>query len=289
MPTKNEFKFDCPKCGQHILAARAWAGRQIHCPSCETQLTIPPPPEEGFKPASELSPRPDSTPAKNVKAVGVAPAVGKLNAAAPQSLRIAALTPAIKLELVRAVRSRIADKNAWLPGRIGGKHTYAAKRSGAEYVLLDVEHPEATCFSLIGAFLREFNRRQVTPLATGRSTMLDRELPDAIREVLLAGMTEEERERPENIPDEKSRPALTHPQCLAVLDVLTELYTDRLSHLRAERAKQKLGNVRLVDLITKLEKKSRIPAEDVATALYHELMEVRRRLERLENRMHPEK
>ena len=39
----NEFKFNCPKCGQHILANAAWIGRRINCPSCNTHIVIPAP------------------------------------------------------------------------------------------------------------------------------------------------------------------------------------------------------------------------------------------------------
>jgi DNA-directed RNA polymerase subunit RPC12/RpoP len=44
MPTRTEFKFDCPKCGQHILVATDWVGLGISCPSCQTRITIPSPP-----------------------------------------------------------------------------------------------------------------------------------------------------------------------------------------------------------------------------------------------------
>ena len=44
MPTKTEFKFDCPTCGQHILVATDWVGLEMSCPSCQTKITIPSPP-----------------------------------------------------------------------------------------------------------------------------------------------------------------------------------------------------------------------------------------------------
>jgi hypothetical protein len=37
----NEFKFDCPVCGQHILADSAWRGCHINCLSCNTRITVP--------------------------------------------------------------------------------------------------------------------------------------------------------------------------------------------------------------------------------------------------------
>lgn len=92
MPAKTEFKFDCPKCGQHILAARAWVGLEISCPSCQTRIVIPSPPsgEASLQPATspqrakptiriELPPKPAQDPPDlNDQPVGLnaAPAVG---------------------------------------------------------------------------------------------------------------------------------------------------------------------------------------------------------------------
>jgi DNA-directed RNA polymerase subunit RPC12/RpoP len=36
-----EFTFNCPTCGQPILASKDWEGRQMNCPSCNTRMTIP--------------------------------------------------------------------------------------------------------------------------------------------------------------------------------------------------------------------------------------------------------
>ena len=74
-----------------------------------------------------------------------------------------------------------------------------------------------------------------------------------------------------------------------MLDILEERYSQRMDQVRPEKVKRKPGTVRLPDLIKKLEKKARIAPEDVATALYHELMEVRRRMDRLESRMDKKK
>lgn len=40
-PTKTEFKFNCPTCGQHILVASQWSGLGISCPSCQRRITVP--------------------------------------------------------------------------------------------------------------------------------------------------------------------------------------------------------------------------------------------------------
>lgn len=76
MPTKTEFKFDCPKCGQHILVSTDWVGLGISCPSCQTRITIPLPPSSqspsttatSFQPTKptiriELPPKSEQAPA----------------------------------------------------------------------------------------------------------------------------------------------------------------------------------------------------------------------------------
>jgi DNA-directed RNA polymerase subunit M/transcription elongation factor TFIIS len=65
MQTKTEFKFDCPTCGQHILAATAWIGREIHCPSCETAIKVIPPASKAKKSTqarpAKSAPKPKAT------------------------------------------------------------------------------------------------------------------------------------------------------------------------------------------------------------------------------------
>ena len=41
MRPATEFKFACPVCHQHIIAASASAGAQIECPTCFRQIIIP--------------------------------------------------------------------------------------------------------------------------------------------------------------------------------------------------------------------------------------------------------
>lgn len=364
----NEFKFDCPTCGQHILAAHEWIGRKIDCPSCNTSLTIRAPEEPSdkgpkaaaaspkpplrspgtkTKPGQSLPASPSPKAAPKLKpdggAAGLTPApaspkalkkssqtlpaaakpgpknssgpirinspanqtpAGKISdkdnpkppqagspaeatAATPEPAdrpRIAVLSPAIKLDMVRAVRRRIQDESVWLPGMVKEVNAYAAKVSNGKTILVDSKDPEATRFSLLGAFLREIHERNVVRTAPGRTRLLDQEIPDAVRDVLREAMSDEEREQSEDPLKQTNLMAITHAQCLATLELLEELYSQRLAQAQAEKAKRKLGNVRLSDLVKKLEKKAPVQSEDVATALYHELMEVRHRLDKLENR-----
>jgi hypothetical protein len=149
---------------------------------------------------------------------------------------------------------------------------------------VELKNPEATRFSLLGAFLLELRQRQVVRTATGRTRLLDQEIPDAVRDVMMEDMTDEARAESEASPATEDWMSATHAQCLAALDALEEIYSQRMNQQRAEKAKRRLGATRLPDLLKKLEKKARIESADVATALYHEVTELRRRLDRLENR-----
>ena len=321
MPAPNEFKFKFPACDQHIMAKEEWSGRGIDCPSCHARITIPDPTKasEGdspvLPPTGQTGPKlpggetgivppanvpkspavqiatapPASTVSGNEKPgdarPDLAPKAASVAPQQPERLRIAALSPAIKLEIVRAVRRRLADESSWLPGKVKGANAYAAKVSGGEPILVDASDPAATRFSLMGAFLLEMSLRQVVRTAVGRTKLLDHEIPDAIREVLLDELSEEEHAQADQHLADKDLMSISHAQCLAVLNVLEALYSERMDKTRVERAKRRLGNVRLPDLVKKLESKAPIAPEEVATALYHEFMDVRRRLERLESRI----
>jgi DNA-directed RNA polymerase subunit RPC12/RpoP len=320
-----EFKFNCPKCAQRILAASDWVGRQIDCPSCKSKIAIPSPAKPAAKKSAPITPQaaknalklegapsqssappspsknpPAKPPAKSptqetsakppqkgeAKTPVAGPKPQAAPAAAPQTekLRVAVLTPAIKGDMARAVRRRISNESAWLPGKIDGSPAYAAKVLDGKPAIVEVGNPEATRFSLIGAFLLEFQLRQVTRTASGRTRFLDQEIPDAVREVLRGEMGgEASGPRDADLPDVDVT-AISHAQCLASLDVMEARYTERMEQARVEKAKKSLGNLRLADLVRKLEVKARIAPEDVATALYHEVMDLRRRLDQLENR-----
>ena len=37
----SEFKFNCPKCDQHLKCDEQFAGREIQCPNCDHLIRIP--------------------------------------------------------------------------------------------------------------------------------------------------------------------------------------------------------------------------------------------------------
>ena len=37
----SEFKFSCPKCGQHLIGDKSWAGQRIQCPGCQSDFVVP--------------------------------------------------------------------------------------------------------------------------------------------------------------------------------------------------------------------------------------------------------
>jgi len=36
-----DMKFSCPQCGQHISYGETWAGHQIQCPACHSNISVP--------------------------------------------------------------------------------------------------------------------------------------------------------------------------------------------------------------------------------------------------------
>ncbi len=306
----NAFKFSCPACGQRILTEASEIGRTTGCPSCKATITIPPPSSE----PEEASPACPLTPGKDVSATGVAaspktevisptpaPSPPPLNPpvapgasqrlalvpdvsesestsafASPPPPQIAVLTPEIKLEIVQAVHACLADKSHWMPAVGGGSgFAYAGKMVDGRIVELPVTSPEATHFSLFGAVLRELDRRNVTPIANGRKEFLDEDVPDAIQQVL-------DRNPVDEVAVQSGPPSLTHPQTLAALDVLAKRFKEETAKARSALIVRKLSNLRVEDLVSKLEVEAPVKAEEVATALYHELEEIKERLARVE-------
>jgi hypothetical protein len=311
------FKFSCPVCRQRIEVGAEFSGRRLDCPSCKATVQVPAAPEsEETIPVAELVtappgvtvaaskpepetkasvaktpapapetpvfPPPPTSPAETKPA---APAVPEPVAQAERisEMRVAVLTPQIKLDIVREVRARIADPSHWLPGKKdAGEYNYAAKQDGDQVVSVAATDASATHFSLFGAVLLEFHRRNVVRVTAGRTKFLDEELTAAIQQVLgkegdVAPLSEAE------------RAALTHEQCLGVLDLLEKRFTGEVKTTRQDQAQRKIENVRLSDLVDKLEKNAPIRAEDVACALFYELEELQQRLAKLEQEVSPKK
>ena len=40
-----DFRFTCSHCGQEIECDELWSGHEIQCPTCKTEMTVPPKPE----------------------------------------------------------------------------------------------------------------------------------------------------------------------------------------------------------------------------------------------------
>jgi hypothetical protein len=78
-----DMRFSCPECGQHFSCAKAWAGHQLECPTCQKIITVP-------NLASRSAPAPPPVPAsETAKASGP-----KLPAGAAHSPRSTAHAPA---------------------------------------------------------------------------------------------------------------------------------------------------------------------------------------------------
>jgi hypothetical protein len=314
----NAFKFSCPACGQRIQTEASEIGRPTDCPACKATIVIPSPTEQPEKPPPavtaipvELAEPPQSNSSISPSTFGSVPTdpatrehhpspanppegessatdmVSELafvesvsesaaSADAPPGIQVAVLTPEIKREIVQAAREQIADASRWMLEVKGGSgFAYAGKFVDGKLMEVPATNPEATHFSLFGAVLREFDGRNVTAIATGRKEFLDDELPEAIQEVLRGNASG----APASGQD---RPPLTHAQCLAVLGVLDARYARDIEVAQTATVGRKLVLVRLEDLVSKLENEAPLKPEEVATALYHELSEIRERLTKLE-------
>jgi len=309
----SEFKFTCPSCHQHIKIGVEFESRRVDCPSCKTTLIVPAPPKAGEIPVATLAqpaarpksaapepttitptapapagnalkpstPEPESTSpfvsAAPDQDAADQPAAGPVVMVPPISdRRVAVLTSKLKLEIAQAIRSRLADPARWLPGKKeAGAYNYAARREGERMVTVSPTDASATHLSLFGAVLLEFHRRNVMRVTTGRRKFLDEELTAAIQQALGRP--------PGDAPiSEAEREALTHEQCLAVLDILEKRYEREAEAAEKRDVRRKIERIRLADLVKKLEKSSPVRAEEVACALYYELEELNQRLDELE-------
>jgi hypothetical protein len=198
------------------------------------------------------------------------------------TVQIASLTPAIKRDMVRSIRRRLADEAHWMPGVSSeGKYAYAAKDVDGNRVPVEATSPEATHFSILGASLAELQLRNVTRTASGRVEFLDQELLEAIRQA--AGEAIAEREAgpgPASTPEQPA-PLISHAQSLKALDLLEERYTRELED-PAGAARGRPEDLRMAHLTRKLQRKESVGVEEICAALANELKEINERLTALE-------
>jgi hypothetical protein len=85
-----------------------------------------------------------------------------------------------------------------------------------------------------------------------------------------------------SLVSEADREALTHEQCLAVLDVLEKEQQQAAAVVQKQQAERKIDYIRLPELVKKMETSAPIRTEDLVCALYYELEELKQRIEELE-------
>lgn len=283
----SDFKFSCHSCGQKIKAGTDNVGMQIDCPVCKTSIVIPAEPKN-----------PDDVPVSiKVEAKPIAPAPVKptgggtkpkaKSLVAMESMgrdpQIGALTAEVKLDIMQSVLDRIADETHWMSRRNEKKKfNYAAKDVGKEIVSVEIASKEATRFSLHGAILLEFHKRNVTQTAAGRNRFLDIEVVEAILEVGLNKpyVPEYQGARPPKGADDHI--TLTHAQTLKVVDLLIKRYEMESKGISFHAASDNPKHIRVTDLIRKIEKEEPLTAEEVTRAFQFELRFIDKRLTDLE-------
>ncbi|HNQ87539.1 MAG TPA: hypothetical protein PKM73_02765 [Verrucomicrobiota bacterium] len=310
----SEIKFSCEKCNQHILVDSKDAGRKLVCPSCGTQIVIPKPaagsprkartkvtgPGVGAPPEPAMpsggSPAPALPPGAAAEApVEVAPEVpsppamemgpgpepiAKSPGGAP--VQVAVLTPEVKLEIVRAAQALISEPGRWVTGMgEDGKLTYAARSVTGQLARVEVDSPEATHYSLMGAILCELQRHSVTTTATGRTAFLDQEIPAAIQKVIGAiAPTAGQGKVPESTDQQLM--SIGHAQCLKVLDELEREYAAQAGGNGDSTGLRELRGVSLEELMVRAAKDEAISSTELLRAVHRELTELNRRLSELE-------
>lgn len=321
----SEIKFKCETCGQPILVDAQAEGRTIQCPSCHSTLVIraaaeapaktgrarvkpvlDKPASPRRKPAASTpsvrlatrepqeppvpAPTPATASAASAPPEGVAeapPAATPASAEEPAVVQIAALTPETKLEIVEAVRARLADPTRWMPGVTAqGKFAYAARKDGGAWVPVEVGDAHATHHSLMGAILLELHLRNVAATATGRTEFLDHEVPNMIREV--APEAESAAEPTAGVPGASvlGLMGISHAQCLTVLERLAQRY-ERVGRGEDSAALRQLRGFTVEELVSRVTKDEPVTGPEIVRAVHLELTELRHRLEALEKARGP--
>lgn len=275
-----EFKFSCPSCRQNFKVDTSVCGRKIECPSCQAKIIAPEAPKDpNVVPVATLDSAPPAKPAASTPAPATPTAAPAQPKKAPEPAprpQIPILTAEIKQEIIAAVRTTLADKNHWMPRfNADGQAMYAAKKEGDKLAPVSVDAPDATHFSLLGAVLREFNRRNVMRTAAGRKRFLDTSIPQAIVNVIKKDTGK--------APEDLVKTALTHEQTLKVLDLLETKFDDEADLMAQALEKvSRIGKTRAADLAMRIESEEIITNEEIATALLNELEEIKVRLAALE-------
>jgi len=234
---------------------------------------------------------------KPASSVGTVAAPPGLGASAPASEvaasespavagQVAVLTARLKLAAVRAARDRISDPARWMAGLdANGKYTYAARQEGDVWVPVEVGSKEATRYSLIGAVLAAFRDQSVTTTAAGRSDFLDQAIPAAIRQVLGTETVETGRQPSVKAEIDPQLLAISHGQCLEVLDRLAADYATALGQ-GADGALLEgweTQGVTVEELLTRLAKGETITGGEVLRGVHRALKELDRRVTQMED------
>ncbi len=283
----SDFKFSCHGCGQKLKAGPGNVGMQIDCPVCKAKIVIPDEPKNPDDvPVSlkvEDKPVPDAP--KLAAAAGAKPKAKSLVAleSMGRDPQIGDLTAEVKLDIMQAVRERIGDEVHWMSRRNKEKkYNYAAKVVGTENVQVEIASKEATRFSLHGAILLEFHKRNVTQTASGRNRFLDIEVVEAVLEVGLKKpyVPEYQGARPPKGADDNI--TLTHAETLKVVDLLIRRYEMAAKGISFHATSDNPKHVRVSDLIRKIEKEEPLTAEEVTRAFQFELKFLDKRISELE-------
>ncbi|HOX02743.1 MAG TPA: hypothetical protein P5555_09310 [Candidatus Paceibacterota bacterium] len=312
----SELKFACPHCEQRIAVDAQASGQTIECPGCRLPIMVPaPPPEAGaaghapsaahrthpprrtpsapagsHAPPSPVRPPgsngpPDAPPAaaappkgRSVRFKSAQRAAAVLESLHPQ---IGALTPSIKKQIILAVRECIAEESRWVPGRnASGKPVYAVRPEGQDLVPVSISDPAATRYSLWGALLRELQSRYVTQTATGRTELLDQEIPAAIRSVLLRSVSEADRKAGPDPLASKDPLSISHAQCLQVLDVLAGRSDSTSAPPRAPSLPH--STVDIEELLERLARNESVTSSEIIHAFHAAVQKLESRLIELE-------
>lgn len=297
--TMQPFKFTCPDCDYQLEAEASSVGCLVECPNCSEELVVPVynpsamtlpaakhskhfPPHPPVEQSEEASDSAQVTEAQSILQDEVVQASPedepqKVPDHEGKMVHVAALTPAIKLEVVRWAFRRIENPTAWLPHeRKEGRFTYAAKRGSDGFEPVGYDDPKASKYSLLGAVLLELKIQHATVAAQGREEFLDHEIMDMAREVLTqASVALEDGSDPLG--------KLDHKLTLSVLRQLEGVYLSECEHLDDMMESARLPGVTMAELIQRAEKGELVTSNEVLSVLYHEVHLLNRRVEELED------